>query len=163
MGATDPNTKMQKFMQAMGAFAQIAQMPGINKIEISKEIFGLAGYKDGTRFFGDGKQDQEKMQMQQMIQQMQQQMLQMQQALASKQQKDMANIQVEREKIASNEKIEAINAMNDREKIASQERIAEERLKLDKAKAIVEEEMARDQMRLDDFAKRLDMAYSRIA
>jgi hypothetical protein len=52
MGATDPATKLQKFIMAMGSYAQLvkSQIPGLNLQEAAKEIFGHAGYQDGTRF-----------------------------------------------------------------------------------------------------------------
>ena len=55
MGATDPEARFQKFMQATGAYAQINQMAqmvsDINLPEVRKELYGLAGFKDSKRFF----------------------------------------------------------------------------------------------------------------
>ena len=53
MGATDPNLKLQKFALGMNMFREIASAPppGANMEEITKEIFGHLGYKDGKRFF----------------------------------------------------------------------------------------------------------------
>lgn len=52
MGATDPQTKLQKFTHAMMTYGQIAaNMPDVDREALRKELFGLAGYKDGTRFF----------------------------------------------------------------------------------------------------------------
>lgn len=54
MGATDPATRLSKFIQAVGAFTGIAKNtpPGLLNIqEVGKEVFGLAGYQDGKRFF----------------------------------------------------------------------------------------------------------------
>jgi hypothetical protein len=53
MGATDPAQKLQKFMTAMQSFTTMMQhpTPGINMIEVGKEIFGHLGYQDGSRFF----------------------------------------------------------------------------------------------------------------
>ena len=53
MGATDPDAKFQHFMQAMGAFIQMVPTlpPDANVEEIKNELFGLAGYRDGGRFF----------------------------------------------------------------------------------------------------------------
>lgn len=61
VGATNPATKMQNLMQAMGALMQVVtplaemfgtplvlESPGVR--EVAKEIFGAAGYKDGERF-----------------------------------------------------------------------------------------------------------------
>jgi hypothetical protein len=53
MGATDPGTKLTKFLSAMGAFSQMSKNPppGVNLQEVGKEIFGHLGYSDGSRFF----------------------------------------------------------------------------------------------------------------
>jgi hypothetical protein len=52
MGATDPATKLQKFMLAANAYASLvaAKIPGFNVTEAGKELFGAAGYQDGKRF-----------------------------------------------------------------------------------------------------------------
>lgn len=53
MGATDPEGRFQKFMQAAGAYTQMAQAgpPDLDLPEVRKELFGLAGFKDSGRFF----------------------------------------------------------------------------------------------------------------
>ena len=53
MGATDPEARFQRFMQAIGAYTQISQMapPDLNLQETRKELFGLAGFRDMQRFF----------------------------------------------------------------------------------------------------------------
>lgn len=53
MGATDPEGRFQKFMQAAGAYSQIAREgpPELDLQEVRKELFGLAGFKDSKRFF----------------------------------------------------------------------------------------------------------------
>ena len=53
MGATDPDARFQHFMQATGAFLQMVPNlpPDANIEEIRNELFGLAGYRDGARFF----------------------------------------------------------------------------------------------------------------
>src|SRR6266480_359374 len=55
MGATDPEARFQRFMQAFGAYAQMSQTapPDSNLPEIRKELFGLAGFKDSKRFFNN--------------------------------------------------------------------------------------------------------------
>ena len=52
-GATDPEQRFQRFMQAMGAYTQIAAQapPDSNLPEIRRQLFGLAGFKDSKRFF----------------------------------------------------------------------------------------------------------------
>lgn len=53
MGATDPEARFQRFMQATGAYSQLAMQasPDMNLPEVRKELFGLAGFKDSLRFF----------------------------------------------------------------------------------------------------------------
>lgn len=68
MGATDPFQKLQKFLMGVGQFKEIAQQApaGLSLLEVAKEIFGLLGYQDGARFFGD--QDPEKVQLKAQLQ-----------------------------------------------------------------------------------------------
>lgn len=51
-GATDPNQRLGRFVGALQTYANIASagLPDVNLEEVGKEIFGLAGYKDGKRF-----------------------------------------------------------------------------------------------------------------
>jgi hypothetical protein len=82
MGATDPQTKLQKFTHAMQTYGGIMQsMPDVDPDAVRKELFGLVGYRDGGRFFKKD-MDPKDAQMQQMGQVMQQ----MQQALGQAQQ-----------------------------------------------------------------------------
>jgi hypothetical protein len=72
MGATDPQTKLQKFTHAMQTYGAImTSMPDVDPEAVRKELFGLAGYSNGTRFFKQG-MDPKDAQMQQMSQAMQQ-------------------------------------------------------------------------------------------
>jgi hypothetical protein len=68
MGASDPMTRLQKFGQGLGMMQGISEkpIPGLNLAEVSKEIFGLTGYQDGTRFFSD--EDPEKAMLKQQLQ-----------------------------------------------------------------------------------------------
>ncbi len=72
MGATDPQSKLQKFILGMQSFSGIAkdQTPGLNLQEVGKEIFGHLGYQDGKRFFVNANPEVAKLQQQ--IQQMSQ-------------------------------------------------------------------------------------------
>ena len=93
MGATDPGQKLGRFLGAIRSYAEISQLapPNIDLGEVGKEIFGLAGYKDGRRFMqGDEKQAMEQQIMgraQQMVQQAQMQMQEQQQRLGQEAQK----------------------------------------------------------------------------
>lgn len=53
MGATDPDTRFQRLMQAFGAYAKMVMEgpPDVNIQEFRKEVFGLAGFRDAARFF----------------------------------------------------------------------------------------------------------------
>jgi hypothetical protein len=72
LGATDPQQKLGRFMAAMQAYAMAVQVPGAVPEAIQRQVFGLAGYRDGGRFFQPNAQQQMLMQqMQQMGQEMQ--------------------------------------------------------------------------------------------
>jgi hypothetical protein len=53
MGATDPDMRLQRFVMASQTYNQIAMQgsPDQNLPEIRKTIFGLAGFRDSSRFF----------------------------------------------------------------------------------------------------------------
>ena len=57
MGSTDPIARLNKFIGALSAYANIAQMPiqSMNREEVGKEIFGIAGFRDGARFLQQAK------------------------------------------------------------------------------------------------------------
>ena len=84
MGATDPTTKLQKFLTAMNSYAAMAKSPppGVNLQEVGKEIFGHLGYSDGSRFFNSD--NPQVLQLQAQLQQMQQVLQQTQQKLNDK-------------------------------------------------------------------------------
>jgi hypothetical protein len=84
MGATDPTTKLQKFLTAMGAYAGLAKSPppGVNLQEVGKEIFGHLGYSDGSRFFNSD--NPQVLALQQQLQQMQGEMQKLQQQVTDK-------------------------------------------------------------------------------
>lgn len=67
MGATNPDTKLQRFQGAIGTYAKIAQKPppALDLKETLKELLALAGYRDGQRFSSD--QDPDKVAMQKQI------------------------------------------------------------------------------------------------
>ena len=76
MGATDPQAKMAKFTHALQTYSGAMQaVPDADPEAIRREIFGLAGYKDGSRFFKD-EANPANQRMQQQMQQMQQQLIQ---------------------------------------------------------------------------------------
>lgn len=90
MGATDPVMKLQRFVYAVMSFASIAKAPppGMDLKEIAKEMFGLSGYQDGTRFMIEG-QDPEVVKL---IQQNRQLMQLLQRANIQMKNKEGANV-----------------------------------------------------------------------
>lgn len=91
MGATDPVQKMQRFQAALMSYHNITAKqppPGINLQEVWKELAGLAGYQDGTRFVIEG-QDPALAKAQQQIMLLQRQL---QQLMLEKRNKEGANI-----------------------------------------------------------------------
>ena len=89
MGATDPIQRLNKFIGALSAYAQVAamQLPNIEMEEVGKEIFGLAGYRDGARFSKQSDQNHAAQeQIKQVIQQANQIVQESQQAVAQKEQ-----------------------------------------------------------------------------
>jgi hypothetical protein len=90
MGATDPVMKLQRFVYAVMSFANIAKAPppGMDLKEIAKEMFGLSGYQDGTRFMIEG-QDPEVVKL---LQQNKQLMMQLQQLNIQLKNKEGANV-----------------------------------------------------------------------
>ncbi len=58
MGATDPIQRINRLLTAARSIAEIAASgaPGVKMAEISKEVFGAIGYRDGGRFY-DEEQD----------------------------------------------------------------------------------------------------------
>jgi hypothetical protein len=71
-GATDPQMKQQRFSAAMQTYSGVIQtVPDADPEAVRKEVFGLAGYQDGGRFFKKGN-DPAAAAMQAMQQQMQQ-------------------------------------------------------------------------------------------
>jgi hypothetical protein len=92
MGATDPSSKLQKFLTAMNSFSQMAKAPppGVNLQEVGKEIFGHLGYSDGSRFFTND--NPQVLAMQQQLQKLQQELQKAQMQLRDKQAQHMAGI-----------------------------------------------------------------------
>ncbi len=81
MGATDPHQKLSKFSFALQTYSQaVTNIPDADPEAIRREVFGLAGYKDGSRFFKPP-EDPKMMQVQQQMQQMQQAIQQLGQKL----------------------------------------------------------------------------------
>lgn len=85
MGATDPMMKLNKLLAGAKAYAEISAMmaPGLNMLELGKEVFGYIGYRDGGRFI-DEKQDPKLAKAMGMIQALQDALGKAQEALENK-------------------------------------------------------------------------------
>lgn len=99
MGATDPVTKLQKFILAMQSFAQIAVKPppGVNLEEVLKEICALSGYQDGSRFTTG--QNPEMVKLMQTIQALSQQVQKLKMHAQDKHEANVVKLVTSREKI----------------------------------------------------------------
>jgi hypothetical protein len=113
MGATDPGQKLNKFLSGLTSFSQIVKnpTPGMNYVEVGKEIFGHLGYQDGSRFFTVD--DPQVAALQQQLQQMQGVVQQLQAQLKEKQSTLMAGIQKTRETNETKERIQIIKETNE--------------------------------------------------
>lgn len=103
MGATDPTDRLQKYLMANNSWLQMSPMlpPDANPEEIRTELFGLAGYRDSSRFYSgqvDPRIAPMQQQMQAMGQQTQELMKQIQ--IMTVQQYDKEQERVSKEKIA---------------------------------------------------------------
>jgi hypothetical protein len=74
MGSSNPQQRMQNFVQAATISNQIIMQapPGANAMEMVKEVWSNAGYRDGTRFYNQ-QQDPRLVKAMQMVEQLSQQ------------------------------------------------------------------------------------------
>ena len=71
MNATDPVGRVQQLLFGVTSVGQLPGMEGkLNLDEVSKEVFGLLGYKDGSRFLIPSEVDPQIEELQQQIEQM---------------------------------------------------------------------------------------------
>lgn len=122
MGATDPNARMGKFVGAVQTYANVAAAgrPEINLEEVGKEIFGLAGYKDGKRFLDNEIDPRAIQQAQQQV--MEQMGPQMEAAQAAVQEAEQAKQDAEQERMAHQQTKMALidqKARNDVQKVTA--------------------------------------------
>lgn len=149
MGATDPQMKLQKFMSAMGLFTGMMQkpVPGINMVEVGKEIFGHLGYQDGKRFFtSDNPQTAV---LQQQLEQQQAMIQQLQMKLKEKSDGHMARVVVGREANQTRMAIAANHEINQNKRTLAEHirALTESKVKLqaDAAKPLLEAHVQRMQ------------------
>ena len=139
MGATNPDQKLGRFMGAMQAYSSVATMelPGLDMKEIGKEVFGLAGYRDGGRFMQNQEQDAQIKQVieqaQQMVAEAKQETAMKQQALAEEVHKalaERANLEKMAAQIDANSKLLSEREQSASENIRLRENLAVTNIKL---------------------------------
>lgn len=123
MGATDPASKLQKFMAGVTGYANVAAMTakvpalGLNLTEIGKEIFGHLGYQDGKRFFAQN--DPQTAQLRQQLQQMTQLLQMSSLKLKDKTEDRQTKLQIGREKNLKDVVVQSMKHKHeDRHKVA---------------------------------------------
>jgi hypothetical protein len=113
MGATDPMMRLNKLLAVGRAVSEIAQLQGpINKIEFSKEAFGIAGYRDGGRFIQE-QEDPRIQELMQIAQQLKEELIQAEDRAEQDMQRQMAELEIKRDMAMSEQQI-------DREKVQSE-------------------------------------------
>lgn len=113
MGATDPTQKLQKFLAAFTAYSNALKnpTPGVNMVEVGKEIFGHLGYSDGSRFFTVD--DPQVAQLQGQLQQAMQLVQQLQQKLQEKNTAHAVGLQKTRETNQTKLQVAALQEQNE--------------------------------------------------
>jgi len=113
MGATDPTQKLQKFLMANNSFAQMMRnpVPGMNMVEVGKEIYGHLGYQDGSRFFTND--NPQVVALQQQLQKAMGLVQQLQGKLKEKSMSTQASIIRTRETNQSKERVESLRQENE--------------------------------------------------
>ena len=113
MGATDPMQKLNKFLTGMTMFSNMAKAPppGLNLVEVGKEIFGHLGYQDGSRFFTTDNPQVTQLQMQ--LRQAMVMIQQLQAKIKEKTSSQMISLQKGREANQSKENIALLQEHNE--------------------------------------------------
>lgn len=132
MGSSNPQQRMQNFLMAAQASNQIIMTapPGANTMEMVKEVWSNAGYRDGARFYNQ-QQDPRLIKAMQMVEQMQK-------ALESKQMDFQAQGQIEMGKAQSAERIEAAKLFVDQNRINGDLQIRQSALVVEQQKLALE-------------------------
>lgn len=164
-GATDPQTRLQKFIGAVSAAVKIIAEapPGMNVEEIVKEIFTYAGFREGSRFIGQG--DPRLAKAMQMIQQLQG-------ALQGKQMELQQQAQLKQMEVASNERVKGAEIQVNYQRIQgdlairqAEVAVSQAELELERMKIMVEAEgqSTESQMKVAEMAAKIEEAKLKIA
>jgi len=110
LNATDPLKRVQNLLFGIST---LAQFPGvaerINLQEITKEVFGQLGFKDGSRFINTEESNPE-------MEALQQQLEELQSIIETDQQKTQGRMQIEQVKSEGDKEVAQIRAQTDIEK-----------------------------------------------
>jgi hypothetical protein len=110
LNATDPMKRVQNLLFGISTLAQFPGVPErINLPEITKEVFGQLGFKDGSRFINLEESNPE-------MEALQQQLEELQSIIETDQQKTQGRIQIEQTKSEGNKEVAQIKAQSDIEK-----------------------------------------------
>jgi len=110
LNATDPMKRVQNLLFGISTLAQFPGVPErINLPEITKEVFGQLGFKDGSRFINLEESNPE-------MEALQQQLEELQSIIETDQQKTQGRIQIEQTKSEGNKEVAQIRAQTDIEK-----------------------------------------------
>ena len=110
LNATDPMKRVQNLLFGISTLAQFPGVPErINLPEITKEVFGQLGFKDGSRFINTEESNPE-------MEALQQQLEELQSIIETDQQKTQGRIQIEQTKSEGDKEVAQIRAQTDIEK-----------------------------------------------
>lgn len=165
MGATNPSERFAKLMAGTQAVMNVVNTapPNFNLQEFIKEAYSNMGYRDGSRFWGEG--DPRLMKSMQIIEQLKQ-------ALQGKQMDMQANAQVEQMKLASAERQKAAQLQVDYQRIQGDLRIREaelvveqQKLELERLKLMSDAQgMDKEhQMKISELSARIEEAQIKLA
>jgi hypothetical protein len=132
MGASDPQTRLQKLLLGTNAIIQIINTapPGMNVKEMAKEIYSMVGYRDGARFLSD-QQDPRLLKAMEMVKQLQG-------MVKGKQMELETAAKVDTAKIQSDERIKAEQIKTDRVRVEGDLKLRDSEIALEQAKLTVE-------------------------
>jgi len=110
LNATDPMKRVQNLLFGISTLAQFPGVPErINLPEITKEVFGQLGFKDGSRFINTEESNPE-------MEALQQQLEELQSIIETDQQKTQGRMQIEQVKSEGDKEVAQIRAQTDIEK-----------------------------------------------
>jgi hypothetical protein len=155
MGASDPQARLQRFVFAIKLVIEIVNTapPGVNVQEIAKEIFSMAGYRDGARFVSEQADPR--------LLKAMQGLKQLQGLLEGKQMELQANGQVEQAKIQSNERIKAAQLEVDRLRITGDQQHKLDELRVKAAELSAPDNSGQAQAAMEAHKAMLDDQFAR--